>query len=120
MSKMGIRLNMGLFLIPFLLISCSNEEKTDNKENIVVNKEQSKEKTIEIHTMFEVAYYGKFELIQRYLDHNHSINQEDSTSQSTPIYYAIQANKKLIFTPFKANPPARYSPSRTVSIKFLS
>jgi len=95
MIKQSFKLSVGL-LIPFLLISCSNEDKKVEKENKVMSQKdrvKSDTKQIEIHTMLEVAYYGQPQLIQRYLDHGHSIDQEDKNSKATPIYYAIQANQ---------------------------
>ena len=83
---------MGFIVISFLLLSCGSDEKKD-KETPIMSNVKSAEKKLVISTMLEVAYYGKPELIQRYLDHNHTIDQIDSRSNSTPIYFAIQANQ---------------------------
>ena len=101
MIKREIRLSMGLLLVPFLLTSCSDDEnKTKKEEKVIMSqKKQAETKTIEIHTMFEVAYYGQPQLIQRYLDHNHSINGVDKNG-ATPIYYAIQTNQVDAIQPF--------------------
>jgi len=107
-AKLGVALGSGL-IISLLLVSCTDDNGKNNKESINMNKEhkvQSNEKTIEINTMLEVAYFGKPELIQRYLDHNHTIDQIDSRTNSTPLYYAIQANQVDTIQPFinhKAN-----------------
>ena len=57
---------MGFIVISFLLLSCGSDEKKD-KETPIMSNVKSAEKKLVISTMLEVAYYGKPELIQRYL-----------------------------------------------------
>jgi len=60
MIKQSFKLSIGV-LIPFLLISCSNEDTNIEKENRVMAQKEnvkSDSKQIQISTMFEVAYYG--------------------------------------------------------------